>query len=58
MLNVEEEITVAELDEAIRYISEQLKDRYGNRVTPRRRELLMSSINDLLDARSSLTKGN
>ena len=52
MLNVkEEEVTIAELDEAIRYISEQLKDRYGNRVTPKRREILMGSINDLLDAR-------
>jgi hypothetical protein len=57
MLNVkEDEITVAELDEAIRYISEQLKDRYGNRVTPQRRKLLMDSIDDLLEARSSLTK--
>ena len=57
MLNVkEDEITVAELDEAIRYISEQLKDRYGNRVTPNRRKLLMDSIDDLLEARSVLTK--
>jgi hypothetical protein len=57
MLNVkEDEITVAELDEAIRYISEQLKDRYGNRVTPNRRKLLMDSIDDLLEARSALTK--
>jgi hypothetical protein len=57
MLNVkQDEITVAELDEAIRYISEQLKDRYGNRVTPNRRKLLMDSIDDLLEARSALTK--
>lgn len=56
MLNVkEDEITVAELDEAIRYISEQLKDRYGNRVTANRRKLLMDSIDDLLEARSALT---
>jgi hypothetical protein len=58
MLNVKEnEVTVAELDEAIRYISEQLKDRYGNRVTANRRKLLMDSIDDLLEARSALTKG-
>lgn len=57
MLNVkEDEVTVAELDEAIRYISEQLKDRYGNRVTVNRRKLLMDSIDDLLEARSMLTK--
>jgi hypothetical protein len=57
MLNViQDEITVAELDEAIRYISEQLKDRYGNRVTPRRRQILLSSIDDLLDARLALKK--
>jgi hypothetical protein len=57
MLNViQDEITVAELDEAIRYISEQLKDRYGNRVTPRRRQVLLSSIDDLLDARLALKK--
>ena len=56
MLNVkEDEITVADIDEAIRYISVQLKDGYGNRVTANRRKLLMDSIDDLLEARSALT---
>jgi len=51
-LVITEEVSIAELDEAITNLYEQLKtDEYGNRMDWRRRQLLESSIDDLLDAR-------
>jgi hypothetical protein len=57
-ITITEEVTVADIDEAIRHINELLKtDEYGNRMTWRKKELLQMSIDDLLDARLNLTKG-
>lgn len=54
-ITITEEVTVADIDEAIRHINELLKtDEYGNRMTWRKRELLQMSIDDLLDARLNL----
>jgi hypothetical protein len=51
-LIITEEVSIAELDEAIGNLYEQLKtDQYGNRMDWRKRQLLESSIDDLLDAR-------
>jgi len=51
-LVITEEVSIAELDEAISNLFQQLKtDEYGNRMDWRRRQLLESSIDDLLDAR-------
>ena len=51
-MQIEDEVTVPELDEALAHIAEQLKiDKYGNRMTWQKREILLSSIDDLLDAR-------
>jgi len=51
-LVITEEVSIAELDEAINNLFQQLKtDEYGNRMDWRRRQLLESSIDDLLDAR-------
>ena len=51
-LVITEEVSIAELDEAISNLYDQLKtDEYGNRMDWRRRQLLESSIDDLLDAR-------
>ena len=54
-LTVEPEVTVQDLDEAIFHIRNLMRDEYGNRLTPRRKALLSASIDDLLDARLSLT---
>ncbi len=55
MLIIEEEVTVSDLDEAMAFIWKELKvDEYGKRMDWRKRELLLSSIDDLLDARSDL----
>jgi hypothetical protein len=58
MLTINDGITVQELDEAIAHIYAMLQDdRYGNRLTHKKKELLRSSIDDLLDARLALKKG-
>ena len=54
MLIVDETITIADIDEAIVHIKELLVNTYGNRLTYQRRELLKSSIDDLLDIRLAL----
>ena len=51
----EDEITLDDIDEAIVNIKALLVDKYGNRLTYHQRELLKSSIDDLLDARLNLT---
>lgn len=56
MIVIEGEVTIAEIDEALSNIREMLEDRYGNRITHQKRQLLMDSVDDLLDARLNLTK--
>lgn len=54
---ITEDISVADIDEAIRHTYEMLKtDRYGDRMNWRKRELLQNSLDDLLDARLNLTQ--
>ena len=55
MFTIEETVTLEDIDQAIIHISAMLVDKYGNRLTHQRRELLKSSIDDLLDARLLLT---
>lgn len=58
MLIIDEEITLAELDEAIGHISTMLKtDEYGNRMTYQRKQFLEGSLDDLLDARLEVMRG-
>ena len=52
------EATLAEIDEALAHLRERLQDRYGNRLTYQQKQLFLSSVDDLLDARLSLTEGN
>ena len=52
-----EEINLADIDEALAHLRERLQDRYGNRLTHQQRQFYLSSVDDLLDARLSLTKG-
>jgi hypothetical protein len=57
MLQIDEEVTVADIDEAIKHINSMLKtDEYGNRMNWKKREMLQASIDDLLDARLNLQR--
>jgi hypothetical protein len=56
MIVVDGEVTIAEIDEALSNIRDMLVDRYGNRLSHQKKELLLSSVDDLLDARLNLTK--
>lgn len=49
-----EEVTIAEIDEALAHLRDKLQDRYGNRLTHQQREFYLSSVDDLLDARNAL----
>lgn len=54
---IEKEVTLAEIDEAISHVNAMLKiDTYGNRMTWKKRETLLQSIDDLLDARNNLVR--
>ena len=53
-----EEVTISEIDEALAHLRDKLQDRYGNRLTYQQRQFYLSSVDDLLDARNSLTGGN
>jgi hypothetical protein len=57
-LAITEDVTVADIDEAIKHIYAMIKtDEYGNRMNWRKKEMLQASLDDLLDARLSLVKG-
>jgi hypothetical protein len=57
MLKVDEEATLADIDEAIAHMNAELKkDHYGNRMTWQKKQLLQTSIDDLLEIRFALTK--
>jgi hypothetical protein len=56
MLQIDEQVTVKDIDEAIFHVYNMLKtDQFGNRMTWKKREMLLASIDDLLDARLQLT---
>ena len=56
-LVIEEEVTMADIDEALAHINLMLKtDHYGNRLTWKKKEMLLESLDDLLDARLYLMK--
>jgi hypothetical protein len=58
MIVINEEITLADIDEALSFFRDKIEDRYGNRITWKQKELYWESINELLDARNTLTGGN
>lgn len=56
-LTITDEITLEDIDEAIKHINAMIKtDEYGNRMNWRKKELLQNSIDDLLDARIRLSQ--
>lgn len=56
-MRITTEVTVEEIDEALKYLAAGLEDKYGSRLTWRKKDLIMSSIDDLLDARIAITEG-
>jgi hypothetical protein len=57
VITIEREVTLAELDEALAHVYAMLKtDEAGNRMDWRKKQILETSIDDLLDARLNLTK--
>jgi hypothetical protein len=52
------EATLDEIDEALAHLRERLQDRYGNRLTYQQKQLYLSSVDDLLDARLALQQNN
>lgn len=57
MITIEREVTLAELDEALAHVYAMLKtDEAGNRMDWRKKQILETSLDDLLDARLNLTK--
>jgi len=56
-VEIADEITIEDIDQTIKHINEMLKtDEYGNRMDWRKKEMLLLSIDDLLDARLNLVK--
>jgi hypothetical protein len=56
-MQIEAEVTVQDIDEALKYLAAGLEDKYGSRLTWRKKTLILESIDDLLDARLALTEG-
>lgn len=54
MITIDGDVTIEDIDEALANIKDLLVDKYGQRLTHQKRELLWSSIDDLLDARLDL----
>ena len=57
-MQIEAEVTVQDIDEALKYLAAGLEDKYGNRLTWQKKNLILDSIDDLLDARLAITEGN
>jgi len=52
-----EEVTLEDIDEALKHVYNMLKtDQYGNRMDWRKKEMLQTSIDDLLEARLNMVK--
>ena len=52
-----EEVTIADIDEALGNYREKLQDRYGNRLNHHQRQSYLTKVDELLDARLKLTEG-
>ena len=52
-----EEVTLEEIDEALMHVCNMLKtDTFGDRMDWRKKEMLQTSIDDLLEARLNMVK--
>lgn len=56
-LVIEEEVTIADIDEALAHLNLMLKkDEYGDRLTWQKKQIILQSLDDLLDVRLVLSK--
>jgi len=55
-MQITDEVTLADIDEALKHLRDKLQDRYGNRLTHHQRQIYLSSVDDLLDARLLMTR--
>jgi len=56
-LVIEDEVTIADIDEALSHLNLMLKtDHYGDRLTWKKKQIILQSLDDLLDVRLVLTK--
>ena len=54
-----EEVTLEDIDEALKHVNNMLKtDIYGDRMDWRKKEMLQTSLDDLLDARLNMVKND
>ena len=57
MIVIEEEVTVAQIDECLSHVYTMLKtDEVGNRMDWRKKEMLTEQLDELLDARLNLVR--
>ena len=57
MIVIEDEVTLDQIDECLSHICAMLKtDEFGNRMDWRKKHILQTSLDDLLDARLHLMK--
>ena len=57
MIVIEEEVTVAQIDECLSHVYNMLKtDEFGNRMDWRKKEMLSEQLDELLDARLNLVR--
>ncbi len=57
MIVIEEEVTVAQIDECLSHVYNMLKtDDNGNRMDWRKKEMLTEQLDELLDARINLVR--
>ena len=55
MIVIEEEVTLAQIDECLSHVHAMLKtDEYGNRMDWRKKEMLTEQLDELLEARFNL----
>lgn len=56
-MNSDQDITLADIDEALGYLREKVEDRYGNRLRWNQKSLYWEQIDSLLDLRLEMTNG-
>ena len=57
MIVIEEEVTLAQIDECLSHVYAMLKtDEFGNRMDWRKKEMLTEQLDELLDARLNIVR--
>lgn len=56
-MTTDQEVTIAEIDEALGYLREKVEDRYGNRLKHQQKAIYWEQIDNLLDLRLELANG-